>query len=162
MFEEEIIVIILVSLFALCLHYYIGTIDLWYLPAVEIFIGIIFYELTKAMYKSYKTYDNHKKVEQKAREAEINLMTELNTVSNSYIPPKKSELKEDKNEDKNKKNITFDKNKEIRQFRNNEKILDDIEISVGKQEIMSDTTMSETDDIMSMEEKFTSDMKQNV
>ena len=53
MFEEEIVVSLLIAIFALCLHYYIGTIDLWYIPAVEIFIGIVFYELIKAMYKSY-------------------------------------------------------------------------------------------------------------
>ena len=82
MFEEEILVALLVTIFALCIHYYIGVIDVWYIPAVEIFIALVFYELSKAMFKSYKTFEHHNISQQKARQEEINLMTELNTSKN--------------------------------------------------------------------------------
>jgi hypothetical protein len=155
MFEDEIIVALLVTVFALCLHYYIGVIDLWYMPAVEIGIALIFYELSKGMVKSYKIFEHHNKSIQKARQEEINLITELNTSKNQniiigQITPKAKETKETKET----KSITFDKNKEVRHFRNDEKILDDIEITVGTHETMSDTTMSDTNEVMSLEEEF--------
>lgn len=146
MFEDEIIVALLVTIFALCLHYYIGTIDLWYMPAVEIGIALIFYELSKGMVKSYKIFEHHNNSIKKARQDELNLITELNTTKNQNISAK---------QEKEPKSITFDKNKEVRHFRNDEKILDDIEITVGTHEAMSDTTVSDTDadEVMSLEEK---------
>ncbi len=155
MFEEEILVSLLIAIFALCLHYYIGTIDLWYIPAVEIFIGIVFYELIKAMYKSYKTYEDHNKDQQKARQYELNLMTDLNTNQNTYIPPLKEKEKEKEKEQKeNKKNITFDKNKEIRYFKDDENIFDTVEVTNGEEEVMSDTSVTETEEIISPREKY--------
>jgi hypothetical protein len=146
MFEEEIVVSLLIAIFALCLHYYIGTIDLWYIPSVEIIIGIVFYELIKAMYKSYKTYEDHNKTQQKARQYEFNLMTDLNTNQNTHIPPFKEKEKEEK---ENKKNITFDKKKEVRYFKDDEKLFDTVEVTNGDQEeVMSDTSMTETDEII--------------
>lgn len=142
MFEEEIIVSLLIAIFALCLHYYIGTIDLWYIPAVEIFVGIVFYELIKAMYKSYKTYEDHNKDQQKARQYELNLMTDINTNQNTNIPPLKEKEKEQK---ENKKNISFDKNKEVRYFKDDEKLFDTVEVTNGEEEVMSDTSLSETE-----------------
>ena len=153
MFEEEIIVSLIIAIFALCLHYYIGTIDLWYIPAVEIMVGIVFYELIKAMYKSYKTYEDHNKDQQKARQYELNLMTDINTNKNTYIPPLKEQEKE-KEQKENKKNISFDKKKEVRYFKDDEKLFDTIEVTNGQEEVMSDTTMSDNDDVMSLEEKF--------
>tara|TARA_Y100000389_G_scaffold119714_1_gene116878 strand:- start:59 stop:526 length:468 start_codon:yes stop_codon:yes gene_type:complete len=155
MFEEEIVVSLLIAIFALCLHYYIGSIDLWYMSAVEIFIGIVFYELIKAMYKSYKTYEDHNKNQQKARQYEFNLMTDLNTNQNTYIPPLKEQEKEQKKEKENKKNITFDKSKEIRYFKDDEKLFDTVEVTNGEEEIMSDTSLSETEEIISPREKYT-------
>ena len=146
MFEEEIVVSLLIAIFALCLHYYIGTIDLWYIPSVEIIIGIVFYELIKAMYKSYKTYEDHNKTQQKARQYEFNLMTDLNTNQNTHIPSSKEKEKEEK---ENKKNITFDKKKEVRYFKDDEKLFDTVEVTNGDQEeVMSDTSMTETDEII--------------
>ena len=153
MFEEEIVVSLLIAIFALCLHYYIGSIDLWYMSAVEIFIGIVFYELIKAMYKSYKTYEDHNKNQQKARQYELNLMTDLNTNQNTYIPPIKEKEKEKEKE--NKKNISFDKNKEVRYFKDDEKLFDTVEVTNGEEEIMSDTSLSETEEIISPREKYT-------
>lgn len=147
MFEEEIIVSLIIAIFALCLHYYIGTIDLWYIPAVEIIIGIVFYELIKAMYKSYKTYEDHNKDQQKARQYELNLMTDINTNKNTYIPPLKEQEKE-KEQKENKKNISFDKNKEVRYFKDDEKLFDTVEVTNGEEEVMSDTSVSETDEII--------------
>jgi hypothetical protein len=147
MFEEEIVVSLLIAIFALCLHYYIGSIDLWYMSAVEIFIGIVFYELIKAMYKSYKTYEDHNKNQQKARQYEFNLMTDLNTNQNTHIPPLKEKEKE-KEQKQNKKNITFDKSKEIRYFKDDEKFFDTVEVTNGKEEVMSDTSLSETEEII--------------
>jgi hypothetical protein len=147
MFEEEIIVSLIIAIFALCLHYYIGTIDLWYIPAVEIIIGIVFYELIKAMYKSYKTYEDHNKDQQKARQYELNLMTNINTNQNTYIPPLKEKEKE-KEQKENKKNISFDKNKEVRYFKDDEKLFDTVEVTNGEEEVMSDTSVSETDEII--------------
>ena len=146
MFEEEIVVSLLIAIFALCLHYYIGTIDLWYIPAVEIFIGIVFYELIKAMYKSYKTYEDHNKDQQKARQYELNLMTDINTNENIHIPPIKEEEKEKEKE--NKKNISFDKNKEVRYFKDDENTFDTIEVTNGQEEVMSDTSVTETEEII--------------
>lgn len=153
MFEEEIVVSLLIVIFALCLHYYIGTIDLWYIPAVEIIIGIVFYELIKAMYKSYKTYEDHNKDQQKARQYELNLMTDINTSQNTYIPPLKEENKE-KEQKENKKNITFDKNKEIRYFKDDDKLFDTVEVTNGEEEVMSDTSVTETEEIISPREKY--------
>ena len=144
MFEEEIIVSLIIAIFALCLHYYIGTIDLWYIPAVEIMVGIVFYELIKAMYKSYKTYEDHNKDQQKARQYELNLMTDINTNKNTYIPPLKEQEKE-KEQKENKKNISFDKKKEVRYFKDDEKLFDTIEVTNGQEEVMSDTSLSETE-----------------
>lgn len=151
MFEEEIIVSLLIAIFALCLHYYIGIIELWYIPALEIMVGIVFYELIKAMYKSYKTYEDHNKDQQKARQYELNLMTDINTNKNTYIPPLKEKEKEQK---ENKKNISFDKKKEVRYFKDDEKLFDTVEVTNGQEEAMSDTTMSDNDDVVSLEEKF--------
>ena len=153
MFEEEIVVSLLIAIFALCLHYYIGTIDLWYIPAVEIFIAIVFYELIKAMYKSYKTYEDHNKTQQKARQYEFNLMTDLNTNQNTHIPPLKEKEKE-KEQKENKKNITFDKSKEIRYFKDDEKLFDTVEVTNGEEEVMSDTSVTETEEIISPREKY--------
>lgn len=153
MFEEEIIVSLIIAIFALCLHYYIGTIDLWYIPAVEIMVGIVFYELIKAMYKSYKTYEDHNKDQQKARQYELNLMTDINTNQNTYIPPLKEQEKE-KEQKENKKNISFDKNKEVRYFKDDEKLFDTVEVTNGEEEVMSDTSVSDNDDVVSLEEKF--------
>ena len=153
MFEEEIVVSLLIAIFALCLHYYIGTIDLWYIPAVEIFIAIVFYELIKAMYKSYKTYEDHNKTQQKARQYEFNLMTDLNTNQNTYIPPLKEKEKE-KEQKENKKNITFDKNKEIRYFKDDDRLFDTVEVTNGEEEVMSDTSVTETEEIISPREKY--------
>lgn len=153
MFEEEIIVSLIIAIFALCLHYYIGTIDLWYIPTVEIMVGIVFYELIKAMYKSYKTYEDHNKDQQKARQYELNLMTDINTNKNTYIPPLKEQEKE-KEQKENKKNISFDKKKEVRYFKDDEKLFDTVEVTNGQEEVMSDTTMSDNDDVVSLEEKF--------
>jgi len=149
MFEEEIVVSLLIAIFALCLHYYIGTIDLWYIPAVEIFIGIVFYELIKAMYKSYKTYEDHNKDQQKARQYELNLMTDINTNQNTHIPLIKKEEKEKEKEQKeNKKNISFDKNKEVRYFKDDKNTFDTIEVTNGEEEVMSDTSVTETEEII--------------
>ena len=153
MFEEEIVVSLLIAIFALCLHYYIGSIDLWYMSAVEIFIGIVFYELIKAMYKSYKTYEDHNKNQQKARQYEFNLMTDLNTNQNTHIPPLKEKEKEKEKE--NKKNITFDKNKEIRYFKDDDRLFDTVEVTNGEEEVMSDTSVTETEEIISPREKYT-------
>ena len=154
MFEEEIVVSLLIAIFALCLHYYIGSIDLWYMSAVEIFIGIVFYELIKAMYKSYKTYEDHNKNQQKARQYEFNLMTDLNTNQNTYIPPLKEQEKEQKKEKENKKNITFDKSKEIRYFKDDDRLFDTVEVTNGEEEVMSDTSVTETEEIISPREKY--------
>ena len=125
MFEEELIIAIIITIFVLCLHYYFGVIDLWYMPAIEVLTCIIFYELSKAMYKSYETVDNHSRIQQEARENEVNIITEINTIKNTNIPFKNKNLE---------KKLTFDKNKEIRKFRNDEKILDNVEKTTGKEE----------------------------
>ena len=135
MFEEELIIAIIITIFVLCLHYYFGVIDLWYMPAIEVLTCIIFYELSKAMYKSYETVDNHSRIQQEARENEVNIITEINTIKNTNIPFKNKNLE---------KKLTFDKNKEIRKFRNDEKILDNVEITTGKEEeVMSDVSITE-------------------
>ena len=154
MFEEEIVVSLLIAIFALCLHYYIGIIDLWYVPAVEILVALVFYELIKAMYQSYKTYEDHNKNQQKARQYEFNLMTDINTNKNINIPPSHNE--EHKMSSKsNKKNITFDKSKEVRYFNDDESLFDTVEVTDGKEEVMSDkSSVTDTDDIVSLEEKF--------
>jgi lipoprotein-anchoring transpeptidase ErfK/SrfK len=162
MFEEEIIVSLLISIFALCLHYYIGTIDLWYIPAVEIFIAIVFYELIKAMYKSYKTYEDHNKTQQKARQYEFNLITDINTNENSRIVPTLHDKEQSTSSKTNKKNITFDKSKEVRYFNDDENLFDTVEVTNGKEEqAMSDTSITDTDndDIVSLEEEFTTKVK---
>ena len=159
MFEEEIVVSLLIAIFALCLHYYIGTIDLWYIPAVEICIALVFYELIKAMYKSYKTYEDHNKNQQKARQYEFNLMTDINTNQNTNIPPlnDKEHLLSSKT---NKKNITFDKSKEVRYFNDDESLFDTVEVTNGKEEeAMSDTSASDNDDVVSLEEEFTANVE---
>ena len=138
MFEEELIIAIIITIFVLCLHYYFGVIDLWYMPAIEVLTCIIFYELSKAMYKSYETVDNHSRIQQEARENEVNIITEINTIKNINIPFKNKNLE---------KKLTFDKNKEIRKFRNDEKILDNVEITTGKEEeVMSDVSITETEE----------------
>lgn len=138
MFEEELIIAIIITIFVLCLHYYFGVIDLWYMPAIEVLTCIIFYELSKAMYKSYETVDNHSRIQQEARENEVNIITEINTIKNTNIPFKNKNLE---------KKLTFDKNKEIRKFRNDEKILDNVEITTGKEEeVMSDVSITETEE----------------
>jgi hypothetical protein len=138
MFEEELIIAIIITIFVLCLHYYFGVIDLWYMPAIEVLTCIIFYELSKAMYKSYETVDNHSRIQQEARENEVNIITEINTIKNTNIPFKNKNLE---------KKLTFDKNKEIRKFRNDEKILDNVEIITGKEEeVMSDVSITETEE----------------
>ena len=130
MFEEELIIAIIITIFVLCLHYYFGVIDLWYMPAIEVLTCIIFYELSKAMYKSYETVDNHSRIHQEARENEVNIITEINTIKNINIPFKNKNLE---------KKLTSYKNKEIRKFRNDEKILDNVVITTGKEEeVMSD------------------------
>ena len=83
MFEEELIIAIIITIFVLCLHYYFGVIDLWYMPAIEVLTCIIFYELSKAMDKSYETVDNHSRIQQEARENEVNIITEINTIKNA-------------------------------------------------------------------------------
>ena len=155
MFEEEIVVSLLIAIFALCLHYYIGTIDLWYIPAVEILVALVFYELIKAMYKSYKTYEDHNKNQQKARQYEFNLMTDINTNQNTNIPPLNDE--EHKMSSKtNRKNITFDKSKEVRYFNDDERLFDTVEVTNGKEEALSEkSSVSDADDIVSLEEEFT-------
>ena len=138
MFEEELIIAIIITIFVLCLHYYFGVIDLWYMPAIEVLTCIIFYELSKAMYKSYETVDNHSRIQQEARENEVNIITEINTIKNTNIPFKNKNLE---------KKLTFDKNKEIRKFRNDEKILDNVEITTGKEEeVMSDVSITEIEE----------------
>jgi len=138
MFEEELIIAIIITIFVLCLHYYFGVIDLWYMPAIEVLTCIIFYELSKAMYKSYETVDNHSRIQQEARENEVNIITEINTIKNTNIPFKNKNLE---------KKLTFDKNKEIRKFRNDEKILDNVEIITGsEEEVMSDVSITETEE----------------
>lgn len=138
MFEEELIIAIIITIFVLCLHYYFGVIGLWYMPAIEVLTCIIFYELSKAMYKSYETVDNHSRIQQEARENEVNIITEINTIKNTNIPFKNKNLE---------KKLTFDKNKEIRKFRNDEKILDNVEITTGKEEeVMSDVSITETEE----------------
>ena len=138
MFEEELIIAIIITIFVLCLHYYFGVIDLWYMPAIEVLTCIIFYELSKAMYKSYETVDNHSRIQQEARENEVNIITEINTIKNTNIPFKNKNLE---------KKLTFDKNKEIRKFRNDEKILDNVEITTGKEEeVMSDVSIRKTEE----------------
>jgi c-di-AMP phosphodiesterase-like protein len=138
MFEEELIIAIIITIFVLCLHYYFGVIDLWYMPAIEVLTCIIFYELSKAMYKSYETVDNHSRIQQEARENEVNIITEINTIKNTNIPFKNKNLE---------KKLTFDKNKEIRKFRNDEKILDNVEITTGKEEeVVSDVSITETEE----------------
>ena len=92
MFEEELIIAIIITIFVLCLHYYFGVIDLWYMPAIEVLTCIIFYELFKAMYKSYETVDNHSRIQQEARENEVNIITEINTIKNTNIPFKNKNL----------------------------------------------------------------------
>tara|TARA_Y100000385_G_C12553186_1_gene408813 strand:- start:100 stop:480 length:381 start_codon:yes stop_codon:yes gene_type:complete len=126
------------------------------MPAIEVLTCIIFYELSKAMYVSYQTVDNHSRIQQEARENEVNIMTEINTIKNTNIP-----FKEKKIENLEKK-IKFDKNKAIRKFRINEKILDNIEIITGKEELMSDTSLSETEEIVSPREKYVPQMEENI
>ena len=135
MFEEEILVALLVSIFALCLHYYIGTINLWYIPAVEICIALVFYELIKAMYNSYKTVDNHSKIQEQARQDELSLLTDFNTLKNKNIT-QPSPIQQPKN-------IKFE---EPRIPRHDENTVDTIEVTSGTEEIMSDTTMSDTEE----------------
>jgi hypothetical protein len=144
MFEEEILVALLVTIFALCLHYYIGTIDLWYMPAVEICIALIFYELTKAMYNSYKTFDNHARVQQQARQDEISLLTDINTLKNKNIETTTTNTHPIQNKD-HSKSITFEEIKKIRHFRNDEDVLDKVEVTTGTEEVMSDI-MSDTEE----------------
>ena len=55
----------------------------------------------------------------------------------------------------NKKNITFDKSKEVRYFNDDESLFDTVEVTDGKEEVMSDkSSVTDTDDIVSLEEKF--------
>lgn len=143
MFEEEIMVSLLITIFAMCLHYYIGVIDLWYMPAVEILISLMFYELIKAMHQSYKTYEDHNNIQQKARQYELNLMTDINTNENTRIPLVEEQQATKSN--KSLKTITFDENKEVRYFKDDDKVFDNVEITHGQEEVMSDTTMSDTE-----------------
>lgn len=144
MFEEEIVVALLVSIFALCLHYYIGTIDLWYMPALEICIALVFYELIKAMYNSYKTFDTHSKTQEQARQDELSLLTDINTLKNKNIPittpiptPSQSLPSEPS------KNITFKKD---RYFRDDDNVFDNVEVTTGDEEVMSETSNSYTEE----------------
>jgi len=57
-------------------------------------------------------------------------------------------------EKENKKNITFDKSKEIRYFKDDEKLFDTVEVTNGEEEVMSDTSVTETEEIISPREKY--------
>ena len=116
MIYEEILFMLCVTIFALILHYYIGVIDIWYIPAFEILVALVIYQISLEMHKSYSTYKEHKETQEKARNSE------------KIQEPSKIE----------EKKIKFEKTKEVIKFPVDETVMNKVEVSYGKEEIMSD------------------------
>ena len=85
MLTEQILFMVLVAIFSLLLHYYIGVINIWYFPCTEVLVGLLLYEIMVSMYKSYAVYSEHLEMQNNARESEIlsfDKITKLNTKIN--------------------------------------------------------------------------------
>ena len=93
---EQILLMLLVAIFSLLLHYYIGVINIWYFPCTEVLVALLLYEIMVSMYKSYTVYSEHIEMQNNARESEIlsfDKMTKLNTkINESTSIEKEKEL----------------------------------------------------------------------
>ena len=99
MLTEQILFMLLVTIFSLLLHYYVGTINIWYFPCTEVLVSLLLYEIIVRMYKSYIVYSEHMEMQSSARESEtlsFDKITKLNTKINEST----SIIKETKNIEK--------------------------------------------------------------
>jgi hypothetical protein len=96
MLTEQILLMLLVAIFSLLLHYYIGVINIWYFSCTEVLVALLLYEIMVSMYKSYAVYSEHIEMQNNARESEIlsfDKMTKLNTkINESTSIEKEKEL----------------------------------------------------------------------
>jgi|UniRef100_A0A6C0J256 hypothetical protein len=147
MLLEKLLLALAISLLVFLIHYYTGTIDIWYMPCIELLIGIICYELFYGMYSSYKDYKKYiNRSNNVVSPTPIGLdeVTRINTLENS----KRSEQQIiDKLQSVNFNNVS-----QVKKFRADEKIINDIEFENGvEEEQMTDTSISETEE----REKYT-------
>lgn len=141
MIYEEILFMLVITIFALIVHYYIGVINIWYIPSFEILVALVIYQISIEMYKSYSTYKEHKQTQENARkEQTISIEDEKITIP------------------KEERKIKFEKTKEVIKFPVDEKIINKIDVSYGKEEIVSEDENDEStiqDEIISPREKYT-------
>ena len=143
MIYEEILFMLVITIFALIVHYYIGVINIWYIPSFEILVALVIYQISIEMYKSYSTYKEHKQTQENARKDQKIPPTQ----NNKIVPPPQEERK-----------IKFEKTKEVIKFPVDEKVINKIDVSYGKEEIVSEDENEESaiqDEIISPREKYT-------
>lgn len=139
MLTEQILFMLLVTIFSLLLHYYVGTINIWYFPCTEVLVSLLLYEIMVRMYKSYIVYSEHMEMQSSARESEtlsFDKMTKMNTkINESTSISKKTKNIEKPSESNNKKEkiVTFPEMKE----QNNIEIIEGNEESVLESDISS-------------------------
>jgi Ca2+/Na+ antiporter len=141
MIYEEILFMLVITIFALIVHYYIGVINIWYIPSFEILVALVIYQISIEMYKSYSTYKEHKQTQENARK-EQTIPIENNKIT---IP-------------KEERKIKFEKTKEVIKFPVDEKVINKIEVSYGKEEIVSEDENEES----SMHEEIKNDKTESV
>lgn len=151
MLLDKLLLALAISFIVFSIHYYTGTIDIWYMPCIELLIGIICYELFYGMYSSYKDYKNYINTSNNVGSSTpigLDEVTRINTLENS----KRSEQQIiDKPQ-----SVNFNHVSQVKKFRADEKIINDIEFENGvEEEQMTDTSISETEEIRSPREKYT-------
>jgi hypothetical protein len=144
MIYEEILFMLVITIFALIVHYYIGVINIWYIPSFEILVALVIYQISIEMYKSYSTYKEHKQTQENARKEQ---KIPIPPTQNNKITTPQEERK-----------IKFEKTKEVIKFPVDEKVINKIDVSYGKEEIVSEDENEESaiqDEIISPREKYT-------
>lgn len=137
MLTEQILFMLLVTIFSLLLHYYVGTINIWYFPCTEVLVSLLLYEIMVRMYKSYIVYSEHMEMQSSARQSEnlsFDKMTKLNTkINESTSISKETKIIEKPSESSNKKEkiVSFPEMKE----QNNIEIVEGNEESVLESDI---------------------------